>query len=121
MPYIGKNRADDIRQDRQDSTNVGDLTYEITEAVVDYMARKGLSYQAISDVRASLYGTLREFDRRVADPYEDSVRPSVPQPRMRHSDELRIDPFERLNEAWAARDLAIQRRADRAMLRDTYH
>jgi hypothetical protein len=52
-------------------TDVGDLTLQLTQVCIKYLTEEELSYQSIADVRAALWGTLTEIDRRVAFPYED--------------------------------------------------
>lgn len=113
MPYIGQRRADEHRRGQRQPANVGDLTWAITRLVVDYMRHKGLSYQVISDVRAALYGTGREFDRRVADPYEDSVRagsPGGPLPVMIDTTEKRDDPYAALRPTVDGRNALLEGR-----------
>lgn len=51
--------------------NPGDLNFQFTRLIVDYVKIHGLSYQTINDVKGALIGAKDEFGRRIADPYED--------------------------------------------------
>jgi len=69
MPYIkDKNRA---RASHSPET-AGELNYQLTLAVLDFVARNGLCYQTINDVVGALEGAKAEFQRRVVAPYEDT-------------------------------------------------
>jgi len=70
MPYITPERREAI-EECSPPMCAGELNYEITMVVLDYMKRKGLCYQTINDVIGALSGASAEFYRRVAAPYED--------------------------------------------------
>ena len=72
MPYVkshrrnfGENVAD------SDLDTPGDLNYQITELLISYCERNGLSYQKINDCMGACRGAAAEFYRRVAAPYEN--------------------------------------------------
>lgn len=50
----------------------GDLNYQFTCLIVDYIKCHGLSYQKINDVIGALEGAKLEFQRRIVGPYEDT-------------------------------------------------
>jgi hypothetical protein len=51
----------------------GELNYAITMVLIGYVARKGLSYQVISECLSACEGAKLEFYRRKAGPYEDGA------------------------------------------------
>lgn len=52
----------------------GDLNYALTETLIGYLKREGVSYEAINDCLGALEGAKLEFYRRVAVPYEEKKR-----------------------------------------------
>lgn len=72
MPYIESQRRYDIGIMGNYPETAGELNYQITLVIKDYMAVKGLSYSTINDIVGALEGAKLEFYRRVAVPYEDS-------------------------------------------------
>jgi hypothetical protein len=68
MPYIEerKRRYSDIIAETS-----GELNYQITKLIVQYVSDHDLSYRTINDVLGALEGAKLEFYRRVAAPYED--------------------------------------------------
>lgn len=80
MPYIEQQRRKWLRPESEitapnvgeiTALNVGDLNYQITNLVLEYVEFRGLSYQTINDVIGVLECAKQEFYRRVAAPYED--------------------------------------------------
>jgi hypothetical protein len=69
VPYINRVARRELRY--RTSCNTGELNYEFTRVVQQYIEKYGLSYRAINDVIGSLEGAKQEFYRRVAAPYED--------------------------------------------------
>jgi hypothetical protein len=69
MPYIAKKER--LRAAHSPET-AGELNYQITLEVQDFVQRIGLSYQTINDVVGALEGAKAEFQRRVVGPYEDT-------------------------------------------------
>lgn len=73
MPYIKQDERDWVRPEaRCDAMNPGELNYQFTVLILEYIAAKGLSYQTINDVLGALEGAKLEFYRRTAVPYEDA-------------------------------------------------
>lgn len=69
MPYIKmKERA---RAGHSPET-AGELNFQLTQVVQDFVHRNGLSYSTINDVVGALEGAKAEFQRRVVGPYEDT-------------------------------------------------
>lgn len=52
-------------------TVAGGLNFQLTLTIIDYLIRKGLSYQTCNDIVGALDNCKDEFKRRVQDPYED--------------------------------------------------
>lgn len=73
MPYIKK--CDRIRLDansKSHAVNPGELNYQITQLLIQYVKTKGLSYQTCNDIVGALENAKHEFQRRVQDCYENS-------------------------------------------------
>jgi hypothetical protein len=68
MPYI--KACDKLRASHSPET-AGELNFQITQAIQDYVHRNGLMYQTLNDVVGALEGAKAEFQRRVVAPYED--------------------------------------------------
>jgi hypothetical protein len=70
MPYIK-----DGDRERVLTTGIpmspGELNYDFTMTIKDYLGHHGLSYKTINDIIGALEGAKMEFYRRVAVPYED--------------------------------------------------
>lgn len=71
MPYINRDRRDDLDFGQGSAAVPGELNYEITALVDGYILNHGLNYQTINDIVGALEGAKLEFYRRVAAPYED--------------------------------------------------
>lgn len=71
MPYIPQAVRDAINAELRDVDTAGELNYALTRVILDYLARNGLRYQTINDIRGALVCAGDEFNRRVAIPYED--------------------------------------------------
>jgi hypothetical protein len=71
MPYIEW-------EDRRDLTPLGvviaetpgQLNFQITVLILNYLEMNGLSYQTINDIQGAIRNAGVEFDRRVTAPYE---------------------------------------------------
>ncbi len=50
--------------------NGGDIQYMLAVALQLYMEKKGFRYAHMEDVMGALTGALREFQRKIVDPYE---------------------------------------------------
>jgi hypothetical protein len=71
MPYIKQADRDALRCGTRHPDTAGELNYTFTLFALEYIQRKGLSYQHINDVLGALDGAKLEFYRRLAAPYED--------------------------------------------------
>lgn len=70
MPYIREFRKRLLEGlDRPDTP--GELNYQLTMLIKEYIELKGLRYQTINDILGALDGARAEFYRRVVAPYED--------------------------------------------------
>lgn len=69
MPYI---KQKDRTRAAHSPETAGELNFQITQAIQDYVHRNGKSYQTINDVVGALEGAKAEFQRRVVAPYEDT-------------------------------------------------
>lgn len=68
MPYI---KAKDKARALHSPETSGELNFQLTQVVQDYVHRNGLTYQTLNDVVGALEGAKAEFQRRVVAPYED--------------------------------------------------
>jgi hypothetical protein len=71
MPYIKQLDRDALQCGTRKADTAGELNYTFTLFALEYIQRKGLSYQHINDVLGALDGAKLEFYRRLAAPYED--------------------------------------------------
>jgi len=73
MPYIKQDRRALLLPDSDViAKTAGELNFQVTELLKQYVQRHGLSYQTINDIRGAVEGAKLEFERRVAFPYEDT-------------------------------------------------
>jgi hypothetical protein len=72
MPYITKERREAVSRDGSNllAETAGELNYQITECITDYLRGAVLNYQLINDVIGALEGAKLEFVRRIVNPYE---------------------------------------------------
>ena len=72
MPYIDPADRTALypHSDRKAAT-AGELNFQITRLLDEYLQFNGLDYQAINDCMGALEGAKMELYRRVAAPYED--------------------------------------------------
>jgi hypothetical protein len=68
MPYI---KTKDRTRASHSPETAGELNFQLTQTVQDFVHRRGLSYQTINDVVGALEGAKAEFQRRVVGPYEE--------------------------------------------------
>ncbi len=73
MPYIKQDRRKALITGMYPE-NSGELNWQVTDDILQYLSVKGLSYQTINVVVGALEGAKLEFYRRVAIPYEDKKR-----------------------------------------------
>lgn len=74
MPYINdeaKRQAAEDYSDGAGSADVGTLTYEFQQTIVEYLLRHGLRYQQIAEIKGALSEAARDFEQRVVVPYEE--------------------------------------------------
>jgi hypothetical protein len=73
MPYIKPERREQVSRDGKNlpAVTTGELNFQITECITDYMCGQTFNYQLINNVLGALEGAKAEFYRRVAVPYED--------------------------------------------------
>lgn len=73
MPYIKSEIArSDLRPCAERfAENQGELNFQLTMIMLDYLSHNGLSYASINDIEGALVCAGKEFNRRVAVPYED--------------------------------------------------
>lgn len=69
MPYIKKQER--VSALVHVARNPGELNFQLTTAVNEYLTEKKLSYQTINDIIGALEGAKMEFYRRIAVPYEN--------------------------------------------------
>jgi hypothetical protein len=70
MPYLNQAERASLDDGRK-ATKGGDLNYQFSKLVNDFLAAKGLSYSAINEAVGALECAKLELYRRVAAPYED--------------------------------------------------
>ena len=75
MPYIDKNRrylVDPMQDERMGFAETsGELNYQLTCVLLEYIQHKGMSYQTVNDIIGALEGAKLEFYRRQVAKYED--------------------------------------------------
>ncbi len=73
MPYIDPHRRNTLAPEIYDSAMTpGELNYQITYLLIEYMGNHGVSYSTINNIMGACEGAKQEFYRRVAVPYEDT-------------------------------------------------
>lgn len=75
MPYLAQGRGPLDRPPVKDvaPSDAAELTYVLCRIVWNYWRRSNQRFARIADVRAALESTLHEFNRRIADPFEDEA------------------------------------------------
>jgi hypothetical protein len=71
VPYVSRSRRLALAKEGV-ALGPGDLNYQITRLLVNYVETNGVNYKAINDIVGALEGAKLEFYRRVASPYEDA-------------------------------------------------
>lgn len=72
MPYINpKDRAMLEPNIKTYAETAGELNFQITRLITEYLEHRGLNYQTCNDIVGALDGAKVEFQRRVVAPYED--------------------------------------------------
>jgi hypothetical protein len=70
MPYIDQGIRESLDQGRHAQTG-GELNYQISTLLSQFIAMKGLSYAAINEAMGALSCAQAEFYRKVAADYEN--------------------------------------------------
>ena len=70
MPYITQQARRELKNKERDSWTLGELNYEITLVVKDYLDRVGHRYANYAGVIGVLETIILELYRRVVVPYE---------------------------------------------------
>jgi hypothetical protein len=85
MPYIKEEHRE---RARKWPTNAGELNYQLTMFVLEYLATYGHTYDNMNEIVGTLENVKHEFQRRVMDIYENikchdngDVYPLPPVPR----------------------------------------
>lgn len=73
MPYLSNNRKKEILEHKSMEVS-GDLNYQVTLLVIQYLNDKGLCYQTCNDIVGALDNAKAEFKVRVQNPYEKLKR-----------------------------------------------
>jgi hypothetical protein len=71
MPYIPKDRRESVRV--AGAYSVGELNYEITAILNDFLSIRGKNYSTLNDIIGVVECAKLEFYRRIAAPYEDEA------------------------------------------------
>lgn len=75
MPYIKQEDRNDLieaySERERNAENPGELNYQFTKHILEYIRTHKISYQTINDVIGALEGAKLEFYRRVVVPYEE--------------------------------------------------
>ena len=75
MPYIPQNRRPFLMPDpEQRAENEGELNFQISCLLNNYMLLHGTSYDKMGDCVAACENAAHEFQRRVIDDHEDHKR-----------------------------------------------
>ena len=79
MPYVDRaSRArlrpivDGLAQTLPADATAGELNYLFTRLALEFLRRRGVSYQSLNDVTGALHNCASELYRRVVAPYEDA-------------------------------------------------
>ena len=72
MPYISHDRRKGLKPKSKDFPEcAGDLNYQITMLLLDYLKFNGKQYSHFNDIIGALEGAKLEFYRRHVVPYEN--------------------------------------------------
>ena len=70
MPYIPIDRQAALANHEVLPENVGELTFQLTMTIQEYLLKHGLRYQQVAEISGALHQCQRDFDERVVQPYE---------------------------------------------------
>jgi len=71
MPYIDRKARDYIGMENHPGRVSGELNYNLSKCIKEYLDFHGLCYQTCNDIIGALEGCKLEFYRRVVAPYEN--------------------------------------------------
>ena len=71
MPYIRPELRVPATQTSRIAQTAGELNYQLTVRINDFLRLHGLSYQTCNDIVGALDNAKDEFKRRIQNPYED--------------------------------------------------
>ncbi len=74
MPYIEQHKRSGLKPGASIAENPGELNFQLTTAITEYMVPKVVTYQVLNDILGALEGAKLEFYRRVVVPYENNKR-----------------------------------------------
>lgn len=72
MPYIPKNRREELTRYGFPPIIPGELNYAITVLLLDYLRVHGLCYNTLNTIVGAMECAKLEFQRRIVAPYEDT-------------------------------------------------
>lgn len=72
MPYIPQQRRVVLGKFFSTPETAGELNYQLTMVLLNYMNGHGKSYGTFNDISGAMTECLAEFRRRVIAPYEDA-------------------------------------------------
>lgn len=73
MPYIDPKEREDLEK-FSGAVTTGELNYEITTLVLEYVRKNGVAYSTFNDIAGAMVLALLEAYRRLVAPYEDTKR-----------------------------------------------
>lgn len=74
MPYIKQEYREALRPRTKDvPESTGELNFQITCLLYDYMRVHGRNYKVMNDIIGAIEGAKLEFYRRKVAPYEDQM------------------------------------------------
>jgi hypothetical protein len=71
MPYIDGKVRERLEFHTHSAVTAGELNYQITQLVLDYIERKGMSYTVCNEAIGAMECAKLELYRRKLAPYED--------------------------------------------------
>jgi hypothetical protein len=71
VPYLLKEDRDNLDIRGLKARKGGELNYQISKLLNDFVVMKGLSYATVNEAMGAIESAKLEFYRRVAAPYED--------------------------------------------------
>lgn len=72
MPYIKQKDRARLDLGNEIAVTAGELNFQITTKITEYLTSKGTSYQSINDIVGALECAKLEFSRRIVTPFENA-------------------------------------------------